>query len=220
MSWPTNIWSLTQTVAPTAEPVSVQSVVKQARIDGTDDLDTVYLQAKAARIWCETYLQKQLMPATYRLTIDRFPSWTLKLPMPPITAISSITYLDTNGVTQTLSSSLYVVDTYSVPGRVTPAYSQVWPVTRIQINGVNITYTAGYADASHVPDTIKHAIRLIAAHFYQNREETQEAKLQNIPMGATSLLDSERCVDFSGPLGSSNNVPGAVTAWGGNNWAY
>lgn len=194
-------WSLTQTVAPTAEPISLESVKDQCRISTTEDLHVLYVQAKAARVWCETYLYKQLMPATYRLTLDRFPEWRFKMPMPPLATVSSITYLDSGGTLTTLSPSLYILDTYSHPGRVTPAYRQVWPFTRCQMNAVNITYTAGFANAAAVPETIKLALRQLTAHFYENREATLEEKLETLPVGAIALLDSERCMDFSGPVG-------------------
>lgn len=216
--WPRNQWSLTQTVPPVLEPITVEDLKLHSRVYINDEDQVVLAYIRSARTWCETYLQKQILPATYALRLDQFPSWTLKLPMPPITAITSITYLDTQGVQQTLSSSLYVADIHSSPGRVTPAYSQIWPITRMQINAVTITYTAGYADAASVPATIKQAIRLLTTHCYEHRSDTEEVKLASIPMGVTALLDSERCVDFSGPLGSSNNIPGSVTAWGPGNF--
>lgn len=211
-----NQWSLIRTVDPTDEPVTVSNLRNQARIVIYDDDAVLFSYIKAARTWAEVYLNRQIMTATYLLTLDFFPSWTIKLPLPPLQSITSIKYLDTGGVQRTLSSALYLLDTRSAPGRLTPAYSQIWPDSRYQVNGIEITFVAGYASASAVPQTIKHAILLLAAHWYEHREDSEESRLQNIPMGAQALLDSERVVDFSGVLGSSNNVPGVVTAWGGN----
>ena len=215
-----NQWSLVRTVDPVDEPLDIADVRLHARIDlHADDVEVrAYIQA--ARHFAEIYQNRQLMPATYQLTVDWFPSWTLKLPMSPLQSVSSIVYLDTDGASQTLASTEYLVDTFSSPGRITPAYSKIWPITRIQIAAVKVTYIAGYTAANKIPPTTLQAMRLLISHWYEHRADTEESKLNNIPMGATTLLDSERLMDFSGALGSSNNVPGAVLAWGGHGWSY
>lgn len=212
-----NQWSLVRTVEPTSEPVTVEQLRAQTRVTISDDDSSLLAYLQAARHFAEVYQNRQLCTATYRLKLDWFPSWTIKLPFSPLQSVSSITYLDTGGSTQTLDSSLYLVDTDSAPGRITPAYTKIWPVTRIQMQSVTITYVAGYATGA-VPATTLHAIKLLAAHWYMNRESTTETQLHDIPCGVYELLACERVLDFSGVLGSSNNMPGAVTAWGGTDW--
>jgi uncharacterized phiE125 gp8 family phage protein len=183
--------SLVQTVAPDSEPVTRNEAKAHCRIDLNDDDALVDGLIKAAREWCENRIGQQFMPATWRLKLDRFPSWTIELPRPPLTAVSSVVYLDTAGASQTLSSSLYRVDTDSMPGRLTPAYSQLWPVTYSVTSAVTITYTAGYASASAVPQSIKQAILLLVGHWYENREATSDANLREIPQAVESLLMSQ-----------------------------
>lgn len=196
-------WSLVQTLAPTAEPITATAMREHVRQTINDDDATLSAMISAARVYAETFLNRQLMPATYRLAMDCFPGWTIKVPMPPLTSISSITYLDTAGTVTTLNSSLYVVDTDSTPGRITPAYSTIWPTTRSQMAAVKVTFVAGYASAQVIPATVIQAIKMIAAHLYENREETVERSMANVPMGAVRLLESERVLDFSGPLGAA-----------------
>lgn len=185
------MYAITQTVAPTAEPVTLAEAKAHCRIDMTADDTLVGSLIVAAREWVESRLGQQLMPATWRLKLDCFPAWEMELPRPPLTAVSSIGYVDSAGSTQTLSSTLYRVDTDSLPSRVTPAYGQVWPATRGQTHDVTVTYTAGYASASAVPQTIKQAILLLVSHWYENREASGETKLQDIPLGVESLLMSQ-----------------------------
>lgn len=98
-----------------------------------------------------------------RLHLDGFPS-VISLPYPHLqgktsAGISSITYVDTNGVTQTLSSSIYEVWATEQLTRVSVAYGESWPSTRTKFGAVRVNYTAGYADADDVPEDFKTAIK-------------------------------------------------------------
>ena len=86
-----NQWSLVRTVDPTVEPVTVAMVRSQARVFTYDDDAIIALHIRSARDFAEIRQMRQLLPATYRLKLDYFPSWTIKLPMPPLTGISSLT---------------------------------------------------------------------------------------------------------------------------------
>lgn len=78
------------------------------------------------------------------------------LPFPPITTISSITYLDQNGVMQTIDPSLYSV----AERRLRPIYGTLWPSGRIYDGSVKIRYVAGYETAK-IPQPIIQAIVLM-----------------------------------------------------------
>jgi hypothetical protein len=68
----------------------------------------------------------------------------IRIPYPPLIAVTQIQYVDTNGVTQTLASNQYQVDNTGMLGRVAPAYGVVWPLTLIgQYNAATVTFTAG-----------------------------------------------------------------------------
>ena len=164
------MYSVTRTVEPTSEPVTLTEAKAHCRIDTTADDTLVSSLITAARLWCESRLGQQIMPATYRCKIDAFTSHVVELPYPPLTAVSSITYVDSSGSTQTLSSAMYTTDTDSKPGRVFSVYAETWPTTRDQLQAITITYTAGYASESVVPQPIKQAILLLVGHWYENRE--------------------------------------------------
>ena len=101
---------------------------------------------------------------------DRFPTF-FELPRPPASAVATIKYLDVNGDQQTLDSSVYTTDFLSEPARIVLASNQSWPTTDDTINAVEVNYTAGYGSAtSDVPGPLKHAIKFLGAHWYENRE--------------------------------------------------
>jgi hypothetical protein len=115
------------------------------------------------------------------------------LPRAPVTVVNSIKYVDTTGATQTLDPTLYQVDPQADdrPVRILPAYGKVWPATRCQPNAVIIEFVAGYADAAHVPATIKLAMKQTLADWYNNRDSVvvdNRVAVQQLPNAAKMLL--------------------------------
>lgn len=174
------------------EPVSVQEVRENSRIYITDDDALIQRQISAARELCETFLKRRFVTTSMRLTLDEFPSWEFYLPSPPLVSVTSIKYRDLSGVQQTLSSSLYTVDAYTEPGRITPAYNQTWPSGIKHTNAVEVIYVAGYGAADAVPAAIKHAICMTVAYWYENREAVNIGNIVNdLPWSTKSLLRSQ-----------------------------
>lgn len=134
------------------------------------------------------------MTATYTLKLDRFPfDDYIDLPKPPLVSVTSVSYVDLTGATQTFSASRYEVDTDGEPGRIYLKYGESWPSTRTQRNAVTIVFVAGYGDASDVPENIKHSIKLKAAHWYENREgSVPGVSIVSLPDGIRRLDDSTK----------------------------
>jgi uncharacterized phiE125 gp8 family phage protein len=93
----------------------------------------------------------------------------------PITAISSITYVDTAGTTQTWSSSYYSLKTASLVPSIWLVYGYVWPVVRGDQEGVTVTLTAGYANLTSIPWQVKSAVRL-KLHELWKLEQGEDTK--------------------------------------------
>lgn len=188
--------SILRTVDATLEPVTTSQAKAHMRI--TDTAEDSYIESliTAARQHAEHLTERAFITQTWTMTLDRFPDYfgDIRLPKPLLISVSSITYVDLEGTTQTLSSSLYEVDARSQPGRIRPAYGQAWPSTREQLNAVTITYTAGYgATAASVPTAIKQAIMIVVAHWFEHREPVITGTIvAEVPMSATALLGPYR----------------------------
>lgn len=163
---------------PTIEPVTVPDVKAHLRIDiGTDDA-LLGVLITTAREEIERYLRRQIMPATWKLYLDGFPS-VIRLPRPPVSSVTSITYLDTDGVSQTLATTEYQTDLISEPARITTAESKIWPSTQGgTYNTVTVTYVSGYTSIANVPTPIKVGIQMMAGDLYEHRESTHEVKVE------------------------------------------
>jgi uncharacterized phiE125 gp8 family phage protein len=182
------------TTPATVTPIAVADVLAHSRIDAHDDDAYIAgLIAKATRA-VERELDRQFCMATWKLYMDEFPA-EIVLGKCPVATITSITYTDTAGSTQTLASANYQSSLVSPdsPGRIRPAYGLVWPATRGDTyDAVCVTFTAGYGVASAVPQSVKHALCLLVAHWYENREPTTgEGSQQSIQFALDYLLSKE-----------------------------
>jgi uncharacterized phiE125 gp8 family phage protein len=183
--------SLRITVEPVAEPIDLAEARRHLRLDDDDDEDDlVQSLILTARKYVEQVTWLQLVTATYEWKLDRL-CGVLYVPRPPLQSVASIQYVDAQGNTQTLGSSLYTVDAAHLPGRILPAYNQTWPTTRGHIQDATITFDAGYGDAaSDVPEPIRQAMLVIIGHLYENR-----GGCDGMPASVGHLLSSYRVYD-------------------------
>lgn len=158
---------------PASEPVSLADAKDHLRVTGNSEDTILGTLITSARQWAENRTKRALINQTWRCKLDAFPAMDepIDLRWPPLVSVTSIAYVDSNGDTQTWSSSYYTVHTDRTPGQVSLAYDADWPVTRDQRDAVTITYVAGYGSAaSNVPAAIIAAIKLQIGDLYANRE--------------------------------------------------
>jgi uncharacterized phiE125 gp8 family phage protein len=124
---------------------------------------------KAARVSAETLTRRALITQTWDLYLDQFPCGAIHIPKPTLQSVSAITYLDNDGVEQTLAADQYLVDAKAEPGRILPAYGLTWPVARRQANAIKVRFVAGYGAAAAVPDGIKQWMKLRISHHVDFR---------------------------------------------------
>lgn len=197
---------------PAIEPVTVAEAKLYARQDNDQDDDLFTSLIKSARSYCENYCNRSFINTVYTLQLDGFPlsggyflrvnrqnptsnnylptnAGAIPLPRPPLVSVGSISYTDTSGATQTLSTTVYEVKKGSDGvGQVINKYGQVYPSTLPQPGSVTITYTAGYGTtAATVPDAIKTAIKILVNGFYDNRQPVMGPP-DEVPISVAALL--------------------------------
>lgn len=188
---------VTQTVAPTVEPVSRTEAKLHLRVDISTDDTLIDSLIQAAREYVEIYTGRAFVQRTYRADVEYF--WDeMRLPHPPIASISHIKYYTaaSPAVLTTLAASNYVL----TRDYVLRAATGVWPAVNPQPNAVQITYVAGYANtaspedaASGVPAAIKSAILLTIGDLYENREgQVLYPGQLHVNQATRRLLDSYR----------------------------
>lgn len=187
--------------APATEPVSLAEAKLHLRVDTdcTDEDTLIGALITAAREMVENYTGLALINQTWEYTCDEFPDDDLALRPAPLSSISSITYVDTAGTTQTASAlTLYAADTYSIPGAATLRYGQTWPSVRDLRNSITVTYVAGFGAAgSSVPGPIKAAILLLIGHLFEHRESVVIGTISSdLPQGVEYLLNPYRVIEM------------------------
>ena len=202
---------LTLLQGPTWEPVVPGDMVAHSRI-ANSDIDNGVVQGfiLTARDYFETATKRKIAQQQWLLTVDEFPgrqvddyrppTWRygiFRMPFPPLISVDQVAYIDpavTGGQPfplTILDPSLWMFDAYTEPGRLAPAPFNVWPATNpLAFQAVQVKFTCGYASANLVPPGMKTAIKLLAAHFYEHREETTEAAISRIPLGLRALISA------------------------------
>lgn len=158
-------------IAPALEPITVAEAKLNCRVDHAVD-DTLFADViKAMRERAEHETGRALITQTWDLLLDAFPCAEIELGKPKVLSIVSVTYLDPAGVSQTIDSANYTLDSASLPGWVLPAVGYEWPATQQAANAVRVRFTAGYGPAStDVPAAIRQWIQAQVAAAYRNRE--------------------------------------------------
>lgn len=201
-------WGLSVVTAPASEPISTADAKTHLRVDASDDDSYIDALVSAARSFVEQYTHRALITQTLKLTLDRFP-WGnryIQLPRAPAQSVTSIQYIDCDGVLQTWDSSNYSVDIKRQPGRLYPNYNQCYPSTRNIEEAVQITYVAGYGNSgTDIPTDLIHAMKLIIGQFYEIREASCPMTLNELPFGARALLDMHK-LWYWGPFGVYRKV--------------
>lgn len=107
----------------------------------------------------EEFTNNILCLSTWDLYLDKFPT---RIDTPgPLSSITSITYLDSAGASQTLATTYYKID-ISDPagGRITLKNGQTWPSTYSEADAVVVRLMAGWADPNSIPERVKQGLVL------------------------------------------------------------
>lgn len=141
-------------------PVSIDDAKRYCDYEEDDRNGQFKAWITAATAQVEHDCEVALCSQTCKLYLPWFTD-VIELRKPPVSAVSSITYVDENGTTQTLATSYYQSNLKITPPRIVEAYNQYWPNTRANTeNCVTVTFVAGYGDADDVPELFKEAIRV------------------------------------------------------------
>jgi uncharacterized phiE125 gp8 family phage protein len=177
--------------APTSEPVSLVEAKLHLRVTVTDDDALITALIIAAREMAEHETQRSLITQTWEKSLDMFPD---AIELPPVASITSVKYLDLDGVEQTLSTVSYTLDNASdsASSWLTPAYGYSWPDTYLDVNAVKVRYIAGWANAAAVPQGIKQWMLLQVGNWYENRESVNIGNITSKLNYVNFLLDRYR----------------------------
>lgn len=181
--------------APTAEPLTPAEALEFLRVDDeVRDSNLVTRLTVAAREQAEQFTGRAFITQTWDLHLDDWWTGTLELPKAPLQSITSISYVDTGGLTQTWSASNYVVDApsgeFAEKGRIGLADGASFPLLDPVINSVTVRFVAGYgATRNEIPEGIRTGTLMYVADMYENRQSVVTGSIVTAsPQAAETVL--------------------------------
>lgn len=173
--------------------MSVAEVLDSFRSDADAALTAqATLMIKALTRHAEARTGRVLITQTLELVLDDFPSHEIDLILPGVQSIESVKYVGTNGASQTLVDTAYVLDGDSTPAWLFPAANTAWPETYAQANAVRVRFKAGYGDAEEsIPEDIRLWIIAHATQILENPSGTIDQAFKPLPF-VDALLDPYR----------------------------
>lgn len=186
--------ALVRVTAPAASPVSLAEAKAQLRVESSDD-DTIIqrlIDAAVAYVDVNGALGAAMITQTWAQWHAPNPG-TVRLLLGPFQSVSAIRYYDTDGALQV--ATLGNFDVFGTPTFtiVKPKAGQNWPTTQTRDDAIKIEYVVGYgASSASVPQTVRHALMMLVAHWYDARETATEKQAVSVPYGFEELIGIER----------------------------
>jgi uncharacterized phiE125 gp8 family phage protein len=177
---------------PIREPIGLDDVKAHSRIVLSDDDLLIQGQIRATRQMVERMYDLAFITQTWTMYLDWLPYDWIEIFKRPIQSVTSVKYIDSAGITQTIANNLYMVDLNSRPPRIVRIQNATWTSVDVRPSAVAVEFIAGYGDDSNaVPQNILSYLMIKTADFYENRESYTEAKIQGLDF-IDNLISSER----------------------------
>lgn len=184
--------TLTRITAPQAELVTLDQLKAHLRVDGADDADYLAgcLQTAVAVLdGDDGELGRALIYQDWRQHFARAPTGAavIELDISPVEELLAVEFRSEQGPWVALD--LAAVRLFEEQGRFF-VEADAWPRVGQHRNPFRVTFRAGYGAASNdVPAPIRHAVLLLAAHYYEIREPvTMGSAPVEVPRSIDSLI--------------------------------
>jgi uncharacterized phiE125 gp8 family phage protein len=160
--------TLVRTVAPAAEPVTLAEAKAFLRLGTSSEDDLLTGLITAAREDLERATGVALIEQDWRLVVDAAPcSDLLVLSRHPVREILSVTAYGSEGEAALVDPADYQADLSSRPARL---LFLARPTVARAMNGLEVDFRCGFGEAGpDVPDTLRRAILVLVAHWYEFR---------------------------------------------------
>lgn len=162
--------TVTRTLA--VEPLTLAQGKLRANLDWVDgdprdDLMTGFIAAARHKVEQDTGLA--LLTQTRDVYFDAMPRWRWRTPVElpaqsrPLQAVTSIKWVDTGDVLQTLDPNQYVIDLASA--RIGLSLSGIWPFDVRPFQPYVVRLRSGWPAVAQIPAPLVHAVGLLTAHY-------------------------------------------------------
>jgi uncharacterized phiE125 gp8 family phage protein len=181
--------------APAAEPLSLVDAKRFLRVEHGDDDAIITALVSAARNHVEALTRNALMVQTWRLVLDRWPDGGRIAPrIGPLRALTAVRVFGADNEARTIDPEIFVVD---VAAGVLAAPAWSLPVPGRSVAGIELDIEVGFGAASEVPQTLLQAIRMLVAHWYENRGLIAiGSSVAMMPASVNAMISSHRVLSL------------------------
>lgn len=181
--------------APAVEPVSLAEAKAFLRVDHDDDDDVILALASASRVHIETQTRRALITQGWRLSFDAWPADGRVAVVPgPLRELGAARVFDFNGAAHAVDVQNFVPDLAASALAFAP-----WavPAPGRLAAGIELDVTVGYGDAATgVPEPLRQAVRLLIAHWYENRGLAALGTVTVLPTTVAALIAPYRMLSL------------------------
>jgi uncharacterized phiE125 gp8 family phage protein len=153
---------------PVIEPWSVAEAKSFLRAENDNDDTVIASLIAAARSHVEAMTRCALIAQTWRFVLDQWPrDGRVKLGRGPLRSLVAARVYDSAGSAAAIDVETFVIDKAS--GVIAPS-AWALPAPGRASAGIEFDVEIGFGTAAtDVPDVLRHAVRTLVAHWYENR---------------------------------------------------
>ena len=190
--WTHTAHLLNVTGAPTSL-VTLTEAKDHLEIDHSDKDTFITSLVAAASQMIDGYdgmVGKTVGEQTVTYSLADTPPVHIDLPVFPVKSLTSVSYFDTDGNSQTID-----VASFRLVGNEDYAFLETvegfqWPTTFDRHDAITFTLLCGF---DTVPQALKHACLMLVAHWFENREDVLVGSIsKSIEMAVESLVNRYR----------------------------
>lgn len=175
---------------PAVEPVSLAEAKAHLRLETSADDALVTSLIITSRLHIEAALGLALTAQEWTLVLDAWPATgVVNIPMRPVSAVSAVRVRAADGSPVVVDPGTFVFEGAGIPPRLVPQ-GGAWPQPGRATSGIEIDFTAGFGTtAASVPEPVRHALKLLVAHWYEHRDPIEIGDPATaIPAAVSALL--------------------------------
>lgn len=183
-------------MAPTVEPLSVPDAKHFLRVEHGDDDALIASLVAAARNHVEALTRCGLITQTWRLVLDGWPdNGRIKSRIGPLRTLVAARIYNESGTAGVIDIDRFVID----PAKgVIAAPGWSLPMPGRAVAGIELDVELGFgATAGDVPPTLLQAIRMLVAHWYENRGLIAIGQsVAMMPASVNAMISSHRVLSL------------------------
>lgn len=180
---------------PALEPLTLDEAKTYLRVEQNDEDEAIAALIAAARLHVEGLTRRALITQRWRLSFDAWPdSGRIAVRPAPLKSLAAARVYDLANVAHALDTQAFAQDLGDSSLIFMP-----WSVAQPEraASGIELDVVCGYGDtALAVPEALRHAIRILVAHWYENRGLVAAGASAPLPASAAALIAPYRMVSL------------------------